>query len=293
MGPIYEFLGLTYGYIVHDRPKEERKELYERDILYITNSELGFDYLRDNMAKRLEQRVCRGYFNYAIIDEADSILIDESRIPLIISMEGGESNDIYKTCDIFVKSLSESDVEKDEDTRVWTLTEKGVKGAEKVFGIKIYSDAEHTTLRHHITQAIKANYDMKLDKQYIIKDGEIIIIDEHTGRMAEGRRYNDGLHQAIEAKENVEIKNESVTLASITYQNFFKQYKKFSGMTGTAMTEKKEFKEIYDLKVDNVNKRLMLLPTNKKGKSRKNVGSDKEEQTGDEIKKWNLFDKRN
>ena len=249
MGPIYEFLGLTYGYIIHDTPKEERKELYERDILYITNSELGFDYLRDNMAKRLEQRVCRGYFNYAIIDEVDSILIDESRTPLIISMQGGESNDIYKTCDLFVKSLSEKDVEKDEDTRVWTLTEKGVKKAEKVFGIKNYSDAEHTTLRHHITQAIKANYDMKLDKQYIIKDGEIIIIDEHTGRMAEGRRYNDGLHQAIEAKENVEIKNESITLASITYQNFFKQYEKFSGMTGTAMTEKKEFKEIYGLKV--------------------------------------------
>ena len=261
MMPVYEKLGMTCGYIINETTQEERKEIYRKDIVYITNSELGFDYLRDNMVKNKADRVQRGYFNYAIIDEADSILIDESRTPLIISAKGEESIEIYVACDMFVKRLKENDIEKDEESKIYLLTESGIRKAERVFSLKNYADNENMIIRHHIEQALKANYDMKKDKDYIVQDGEILIIDEHTGRIANGRRYNQGLHQAIEAKENVQIKNESITLAQITYQNFFKQYEKFSGMTGTAMTEKKEFKEIYGLKVINIpdaNKRIRI-----------------------------------
>ena len=261
MMPVYEKLGLTCGYIINETTKEERREIYQRDIVYITNSELGFDYLRDNMVKTLADKVQRQYYNFAIIDEVDSILIDESRTPLIISAKGQESTDIYKACDMFVKALKSTDMEKDDESKIYLLTESGVKKAERVFNLKNYADNENMLIRHHIEQALKANFDMKADKDYIVQDGEILIIDEHTGRIAKGRRYNQGLHQAIEAKEGVEIKNESITLAQITYQNFFKMYHKFSGMTGTAMTEKKEFKEIYGLKVINVpdaNKRIRI-----------------------------------
>ena len=261
MMPVYEKLGMTCGYIVNETTQEERKEIYKKDIVYITNSELGFDYLRDNMVKNKADRVQRGYFNYAIIDEVDSILIDESRTPLIISAKGEESIEIYVACDMFVKRLKEDDVEKDEESKIYLLTESGVRKAERVFSLKNYADNENMIIRHHLEQALKANYDMKKDKDYIVRDGEILIIDEHTGRIANGRRYNQGLHQAIEAKEGVQIKSESITLAQITYQNFFKQYEKFSGMTGTAMTEKNEFKEIYGLKVINVpdaNKRIRV-----------------------------------
>ncbi len=261
MMPVYEKLGLTCGYIINETTKEERREIYQRDIVYITNSELGFDYLRDNMVKTLADKVQRPYYNFAIIDEVDSILIDESRTPLIISAKGQESTDIYRACDIFVKALKSTDMEKDDESKIYLLTESGVKKAERVFNLKNYADNENMLIRHHIEQALKANFDMKADKDYIVQDGEILIIDEHTGRIAKGRRYNQGLHQAIEAKEGVEIKNESITLAQITYQNFFKMYHKFSGMTGTAMTEKKEFKEIYGLKVINVpdaNKRIRI-----------------------------------
>ena len=243
MMPIYEMLGVSCGYIIHDTLREERKELYKKDILYITNTELGFDYLRDNMAKDLSEIVQNNCFDYAIIDEADSILIDEARTPLIISSNSDKSTDIYVICNRFVKTLKQSDILKDEESRIWTLTESGVKRAENYFKLENYSDSENTLLRHYIEQAIKANYTMHKDKEYIVKDGQVIIIDEHTGRIAEG------LHQAIEAKEGVKVNNESTTLASITYQNFFKQYKCFSGMTGTAMTEKSEFKEIYNLDV--------------------------------------------
>ena len=249
MMPIYEMLGVSCGYIIHDTLREERKELYKKDILYITNTELGFDYLRDNMTKDLSELVQNNCFDYAIIDEADSILIDEARTPLIISSNSDKSTDIYVVCNRFVKTLKQSDILKDEESRIWTLTESGVKRAENYFKLENYSDSENTLLRHHIEQAIKANYTMYKDKEYIVKDGQVIIIDEHTGRIAEGRRFNEGLHQAIEAKEGVKVNNESTTLASITYQNFFKQYKCFSGMTGTAMTEKSEFKEIYNLDV--------------------------------------------
>ncbi len=249
MFPVYEMLGISCGYIIHETPREERKELYNKDVLYITNTELGFDYLRDNMAKDLSELVQNNCFDYAIIDEADSILIDEARTPLIISSNSDKSTDIYVVCNRFVKTLKQSDILKDEESRIWTLTESGVKRAENYFKLENYSDSENTLLRHHIEQAIKANYTMHKDKEYIVKDGQVIIIDEHTGRIAEGRRFNEGLHQAIEAKEGVKVNNESTTLASITYQNFFKQYKCFSGMTGTAMTEKSEFKEIYNLDV--------------------------------------------
>ncbi len=252
MFPVYEMLGISCGYIIHDTPREERKELYNKDVLYITNTELGFDYLRDNMAKDLSELVQNNCFDYAIIDEADSILIDEARTPLIISSNSDKSTDIYVVCNRFVKTLKQSDILKDEESRIWTLTESGVKRAENYFKLENYSDSENTLLRHHIEQAIKANYTMHKDKEYIVKDGQVIIIDEHTGRIAEGRRFNEGLHQAIEAKEGVKVNNESTTLASITYQNFFKQYKCFSGMTGTAMTEKSEFKEIYNLDVIHV-----------------------------------------
>ena len=245
----YDLLGMTSDYIIHDTAPAKRQDVYTKDVMYITNSELGFDYLKDNLVKNINAKVRKTPLWYCIIDEVDSILIDEARTPLIISSQTSDTTDLYKYADFFVKSLDKEDYEVDKKIKSISLTETGIKKAETTFVMENFADVKNILVRHHIEQALKANYDMKCDKDYIVKNGEIVIIDEHTGRMAEGRRYSNGLHQAIEAKEGVTIKGESVTQASITYQNFFKLYKKFSGMTGTGMTEKKEFKEIYKLNV--------------------------------------------
>ncbi len=248
MGELYEFLGLTTGVIVHDLNNDERRESYNADITYGTNNEYGFDYLRDNMVVYKEERVQRK-LNYCIVDEVDSILIDEARTPLIISGEGEKSTDFYKVADYFAKSLKQEDYTVDEKTNSVILTEMGIERAEKFFHIENYADAENMQVQHHVVQALKANYTMKRDKDYMIKDDEVIIVDEFTGRLMEGRRYSEGLHQAIEAKEGVEIQKESKTLATITFQNYFRMYSKLSGMTGTAQTEESEFREIYGLDV--------------------------------------------
>lgn len=253
--PLYEALGLTTGVILESSTPQERREAYNKDVCYITNSELGFDYLRDNMVFDKSQKVQRE-FNFCIVDEVDSILIDEARTPLIISKPSDKPTDMYRAIDMFVKLLKPNDYEVDKKLGIVTLTESGIEKAERILSLKNYADVENNLIRHHIAQALKANYDMQKDKEYIVKDGEIVLIDEFTGRIAEGRRYSKGLHQAIEAKEGLKIKEESVTLATITYQNFFKLYPKFSGMTGTAVTEKREFKETY-------NKQIALIPTNK------------------------------
>lgn len=254
--PLYEFLGLTVGCITHDTTSEERQIIYQKDVIYITNSELGFDYLRDNMVKKIENKVQVKPLYFCILDEADSILIDEARTPLIISAPKEDANNLYTICDVFVKHLKEDEFEIDNQLKSITLTEKGVKRAEKFFHIDNFSDIEHTLLRHHLNQSLQANMNMKLDKEYIIRDGGVVLIDEHTGRIAEGRRFSNGLHQALEAKEGVAIKEESTTMASITYQNFFRQYEKVAGMTGTAATEEKELKETYSLKT-------VVIPDNK------------------------------
>ena len=273
MGKLYNFLGLSIGVIVHELTPEQRQVAYNSDITYGTNNEFGFDYLRDNMAVSKEQLVQRE-LNYAIVDEIDSILIDEARTPLIISGQADKANDLYKKADVFVKSLRAKIIAKsddkqeeteddaqfdyivDEKAHTATLTQKGVKKAESVFGVDNLSDVENTTLYHHINAALKANGVMHRDKDYLVEDDQVKIIDEHTGRIMEGRRYNEGLHQAIEAKEEVKIANESKTLATITFQNYFRMFKKLSGMTGTAMTEEQEFREIYKLDV-------VEIPTNK------------------------------
>lgn len=249
MGKVYEFLGLTTGVIVHELNNDERRESYNADITYGTNNEIGFDYLRDNMVIYKEERVQRK-LNFAIVDEVDSILIDEARTPLIISGAGEKSTEFYKIADFFVKKLkAEEHFTIDEKANAAMLTEEGVKLAEGAFQVKNYADAENIELQHYITQALKANYVMKRDKDYMVKDGEVIIVDEFTGRLMEGRRYSDGLHQAIEAKEGVKVERESKTLATITFQNLFRIYDKLSGMTGTALTEEIEFREIYGLDV--------------------------------------------
>ncbi|MBE6047098.1 MAG: preprotein translocase subunit SecA [Clostridium sp.] len=249
MGQVYEFLGLTTGVIVHGLNNNQRREAYAADITYGTNNEFGFDYLRDNMVIYKEERVQRP-LNFCIVDEVDSILIDEARTPLIISGAGEESTEFYKVADYFVKSLkAEEDYTIDEEAKAVMLTDKGIEKAEKNFKVENYADAENMALQHYVTQALKANVTMKKDKDYMVKDGEVIIVDEFTGRLMEGRRYSDGLHQAIEAKEGVKIARESKTLATITFQNYFRMYKKLSGMTGTALTEKGEFEEIYGLDV--------------------------------------------
>ena len=249
MGQIYGFLGLTTGVILHSLNNEERRAAYNADITYGTNNEFGFDYLRDNMVMYIEDKVQRG-LNFCIVDEVDSILIDEARTPLIISGAGEKSTEFYHIADMFVKTLkAEEDYTIDEKGKAVLLTPNGIERAEKVFNIDNFADAEHLALQHYITQALKANYFMMLDKDYMVKDGEIIIVDEFTGRLMEGRRYSDGLHQAIEAKEGVEVQRESKTLATITFQNYFRMYTKLSGMTGTALTEENEFREIYNLDV--------------------------------------------
>lgn len=275
MGKLYRFLGLTVGLIVHDQEGEQRKEAYGADITYATNNELGFDYLRDNMVVYKERKVQRGHA-YAIVDEVDSILIDEARTPLIISGQGDKSTDLYERADKLARTLkmerfAELDSKEDNDeiyrekgidyivdekAKTATLTSIGVKKVEQYFNIENLTDPDNLTIQHHVNQAIKAYGIMKRDIDYVVKDGEVIIVDEFTGRLMYGRRYNEGLHQAIEAKEGVKVENESKTLATITFQNYFRLYKKLSGMTGTAMTEEEEFREIYKLDV-------VEIPTNR------------------------------
>lgn len=280
MGKIFEFLGLSVGCIIHDMPKDERKVAYASDITYGTNNEFGFDYLKDNMVIYKENMVQRE-LNYAIVDEVDSILIDEARTPLIISGQGDKSTDLYELAKTFVSRLSvrvqdpdekidpldrfvkqeeEEEETKDyivnEKERTVLLTELGTKKAEEFFKVENLSDIDNMEIIHHINQAMKARSLMKKDKDYVVKDGEIIIVDEFTGRLMFGRRYSDGLHQAIEAKEGLEVRSESKTLATITFQNYFRMYKKLSGMTGTAKTEEEEFQDIYHMDV-------IEIPTNK------------------------------
>ena len=255
MGKIFRFLGLTVGISTHDMTPEQKKEAYNCDITYSTNNELGFDYLRDNMVMRAEDRVARGY-HFAIIDEVDSILIDEARTPLIISGRGMKSSEEYKKAARFAKSLKESDYEIDEKEKAIRLNENGIQKAEKFYNIENLSDINNIELNHYINNALKAHYIMHKDNSYIIKDDEIVIVDEFTGRLMEGRKYSNGLHQAIEAKEGLEVRDENKTLATITFQNFFRIYDKISGMTGTAKTEETEFNKIYNLDV-------VQIPTNK------------------------------
>ncbi|HPR40454.1 MAG TPA: preprotein translocase subunit SecA, partial [Oscillospiraceae bacterium] len=271
MGKVYNYLGLTVGLVTHDVETGRRKDAYACDITYGTNNEFGFDYLRDNMVTYKENRVQRG-FNFAIVDEVDSILIDEARTPLIISGRGEKSTDLYEKADRFACTLKairvkeenekeerediDADYIVDEKARTATLTPRGVAKAEEVFGLGNFNDPDNMTIVHHINQAIKAHGVMQRDVDYVVKDGEVIIVDEFTGRLMFGRRYNEGLHQAIEAKEGVTVAHENRTLATITFQNYFRMYDKLSGMTGTALTEEAEFREIYGLDV-------IEIPTNK------------------------------
>ncbi len=249
MGKIYKFLGLTVGVSLNGQSDKQKKAAYLADITYCTNNELGFDYLRDNMANHKNARVLRG-LNFAVVDEVDSILIDEARTPLIISGRGGKSSDGYIEAQKFVKTLrKEDDVEIDIKTKQINLTDKGISKAEAFYHIDNLSDIENLELNHYINNALKANFIMHLDENYVVKDGEVIIVDEFTGRLSIGRRFSSGLHQAIEAKEGVAIKDENQTFATITFQNFFRLYKKLSGMTGTAKTEESEFRTIYNLDV--------------------------------------------
>ena len=255
MGKIYAFLGMTVGCVIHDVEGDERKAAYNADITYGTNNEFGFDYLRDNMVI-YEEDMSQRELNYAIVDEVDSILIDEARTPLIISGQGDESTDLYKKADRFVKPLKNvEDYTFEEKDKQVSLTEEGIEKCEKFFGIDNFSDPEHMEINHHVLQALKAKTIMKRDVDYIIKDGEIIIVDEFTGRLMFGRRYSDGLHQAIEAKEGLKVQSESKTLATITLQNYFRMYQKLAGMTGTAKTEENEFRDIYNMDV-------VVIPTN-------------------------------
>lgn len=272
MGKLYRFLGLDVGLIIHEKTNDQRKAAYNADITYGTNNEMGFDYLRDNMVQYKEQKVQRGH-KFAIVDEVDSILIDEARTPLIISGKGEQSTDLYRQANAFAKTLKMVKVAKmdekqdteatydgdyvvDEKAKTATLTQDGVKKAEAYFNVENLMEMENSTLLHHINQAIKANGVMRRDIDYVVTDGQVKIVDEFTGRIMEGRRYNEGLHQAIEAKEGVKVEHESKTLATITFQNYFRLYKKLSGMTGTASTEAPEFSEIYKLDV-------VEIPTNK------------------------------
>ncbi|HLR08886.1 MAG TPA: preprotein translocase subunit SecA [Bacillota bacterium] len=256
MGELFEFLGLTVGLNINSLSKEEKKEAYQCDITYGTNNEFGFDYLRDNMVLYKEQMVQRP-LNFAIIDEVDSILIDEARTPLIISGSAKKSASLYQQANAFVKTLNKStDYTYDEKTKGVQLTEEGINKAERYFSIDNLFDLNHVTLTHHINQALKAHVSMQRDTDYVVQDGEVVIVDQFTGRLMKGRRYSDGLHQAIEAKEGLQIQNESMTLASITFQNFFRMYNKLAGMTGTAKTEEEEFRNIYNMEV-------IAIPTNK------------------------------
>ena len=256
MGEIYRFLGLTVGINYRENTRSEKKEAYQCDIMYTTNNELGFDYLRDNMVVKADDRVQRK-LNFVIIDEVDSVLIDEARTPLIISGGRTESANLYQIADKFVKGLKENDgYIYDEKTKAVTLDDKGIKEGEKYFKVDNLYDINNTNLVHYINQALKANYAMKADVDYVVQDGKIVIVDPFTGRLMAGRNFSEGLHQAIEAKESVEIQRETKTLATITFQNLFRMYNKLSGMTGTAKTEEEEFREIYNMYV-------IEIPTNK------------------------------
>ncbi len=256
MGKVHRFLGLTVGLIVHDLDPAQRRAAYACDITYATNNELGFDYLRDNMCVRKAELVQRGH-HFAIVDEVDSILIDEARTPLIISGQGEKSTDLYEKADAVVKALRRDEhFEVDEKKKSIVLTDEGAQRVEKAFGIENINDAENAELNHHIQSALRANFMMKRDVDYVVQNGQVVIVDEFTGRLMIGRRYSEGLHQAIEAKEHVKVERESRTLATITFQNYFRMYKKLSGMTGTALTEAEEFEGIYSLDV-------VEMPTNK------------------------------
>lgn len=248
MGKVYRFLGLTVGVSLSGMQPEEKRAAYKADITYCTNNELGFDYLRDNMVKRRQDRVQRPLY-FCIVDEVDSILIDEARTPLIISGPGNKSSDMYVAANKFAKYLKDTDYEVDEKKKTINLTDSGITKAERYFNVADLADADNTELNHYINNAIRAHYIMHRDNDYIVRDGEIIIVDEFTGRLMVGRRYSEGLHQAIEAKENVKIQNENKTMATITFQNYFRLYEKLSGMTGTAKTEEGEFNAIYGLDV--------------------------------------------
>ncbi|WP_436876365.1 preprotein translocase subunit SecA [Mammaliicoccus sciuri] len=252
MAQLYNFLGLSVGLNLNSMDTDQKREAYAADITYSTNNELGFDYLRDNMVTYKKDRVMRP-LNFAIIDEVDSILIDEARTPLIISGEAEKSTTLYTQANVFVKMLKgEDDFSYDEKTKAITLTEQGIDKAERMFKIENLFDVKHVNLMHHINIALKANRTMFKDKDYVVEDGEIMIVDQFTGRTMPGRRFSDGLHQAIEAKEGLEIQNESKTMASITFQNFFRMYNKLSGMTGTAKTEEEEFRNIYNMTVTQI-----------------------------------------
>lgn len=255
MEPVYNFLGMSVGVIVNGQNPLERKEQYKCDITYGTNNEYGFDYLRDNMVTKNEDKVQR-QLNFAIVDEVDSILIDEARTPLIISGTGEESTELYNIADNFINTLKEEDYETDEKENTVSLTESGLKKAESFFNIENITSIDNMEIFHHVNQALRANKLMEKDVDYVVKDNEILIVDEFTGRIMDGRRYSDGLHQAIEAKEKVEIQRESKTLATVTFQNFFRLYSKLSGMTGTAKTEEGEFQSTYNINV-------VQIPTNK------------------------------
>lgn len=256
MGQLYNWLGCSVGINNSEMSPEQKREAYKADIMYSTNSEIGFDYLRDNMAVYKEDQVQRG-LNYALVDEVDSILIDEARTPLIISGPGTGTSKLYKQTDRFVKQLkNEVDYKVDLESKTVSLTDAGIQKAEKYFNLKNLYDPENTPLTHHLDQALRANYIMHLDKDYVVSDGEVLIVDSFTGRVMQGRRFSDGLHQAIEAKEGVEIQEENKTMANITYQNLFRMYNKLAGMTGTAKTEQEEFREIYNMET-------ITIPTNK------------------------------
>ena len=256
MGQLYNWLGCSVGINNSEMSPDQKREAYKADIMYSTNSEIGFDYLRDNMAVYKEDRVQRG-LNYALVDEVDSILIDEARTPLIISGPGTGTSKLYKQTDRFVKQLKKDvDYKIDLESKTVSLTDEGIKKAEKYFNLKNLYDPENTALTHHLDQALRANYIMLLDKDYVVQDGEVLLVDSFTGRVMEGRRFSDGLHQAIEAKEGVEIQEENKTMANITYQNLFRMYNKLAGMTGTAKTEQEEFREIYNMET-------ITIPTNR------------------------------
>lgn len=256
IGDLFRFLGLTVGLNIRDLDREGKKAAYACDIMYSTNSELGFDYLRDHMVLYHKDMVAQRGYPYAIIDEVDSILIDEARTPLIISGPAKQTQNLYQQSDRFVKSLSDHEYELDVEANTVELTPEGIAKAESLFNIENLYDLSHVSLLHHINNALKANFTMFRDKEYMVVEGEVLIIDQFTGRVLKGRQFSEGLHQALEAKENVEIKKETVTVATITYQNFFRMYKKLSGMTGTAKTEEDEFVEIYNMSV-------IEIPTNK------------------------------
>ena len=262
MGKVYRFLGLSVGLVVHGMEPAQKQDAYAADVTYGTNNEFGFDYLRDNMVTYKERMVQRE-LNFAIVDEVDSILIDEARTPLIISGQGDKSTDLYARANQLVQNFREKteedgpgDFEKDEKEKHCTLTEEGVRKAERFFGIENITDPANTEIHHHVLAALRANFMMRRDVDYVVKDGQVVIVDEFTGRLMVGRRYSDGLHQAIEAKEHVKVERESKTLATITFQNYFRMYHKLSGMTGTAKTEEEEFQGIYNLDV-------VTIPTNR------------------------------